>query len=154
MSNKDNERLEHLLLKLGSNAKLNENKKELHKAATNIGLCYITDMETDKILFANDNMIELFGDIEGKNCHEAIQDLTCHCNFCTNDIIRKQPGVPYKWVFHNKKVDKTYLINDIYLYRQLNGSKVHFRYELAIEIDEKIKQDLQKLWQEQDNIQK
>ncbi len=97
-------------------------------------LIYATDIESNIIVFANKHMKELFGDIIGKKCYNALQGFSTTCQFCTNDKIMENVGVPYKWIFHNKHIDKLFFIVDIC--KDINGRLV--RIEKAYEIDKEI----------------
>jgi hypothetical protein len=75
-------------------------------------LFYVTDIYTDEIVLINQAVEDEFGNIVGEKCYEALQGLHENCEFCTNDIISKQVGVPYEWEFYNKSTGKLYLITD------------------------------------------
>jgi len=94
-------------------------------------LIYAVDIETDRIIFMNKTMINVFGDKIGEYCYKALQDFHEHCEFCTNHIIVNNVGVPYKWYHHNKRIDKYFFIVDVC--KIYNGRKI--RIEKAYEID-------------------
>ena len=63
---------------------------------------YISDPNTYEILYANKFVKDVFQkDVTGGICYEELQGLESPCEFCTNDIIMKGQGEPYKWEFHN-----------------------------------------------------
>jgi hypothetical protein len=94
-------------------------------------IVYVTDIETNKILFVNAETKRLFGDVVGKICYSVFQNTGEPCSFCTNDKITKQIGKPHKWVFYNQKVDKLYYIVDIA--KEVNGRLL--RFERAINLN-------------------
>ncbi len=97
-------------------------------------LIYATDIETDTIIFANKNITDIFGNIVGKKCHEALHGFISTCEFCTNSKIISTVGVPYKWIFKNTKINKLFFIVDIC--KIVNNR--YIRIEKAYEIDESI----------------
>ena len=94
-------------------------------------IIYVTDIETNKILFINENTKKVFGDVVGQICYESFQNETTPCHFCTNEIILKQIGKPHKWVFYNEKVKKLYYIVDVA--KEINGRLL--RFERAINLN-------------------
>ena len=141
------DKLDNILTNIISNQMKLQEDNVFFKAALNVGNVYIVDMDTHTILFANDRLKGLFGnDIEGKICYEVFQELDHSCNFCTNDIIKKQPNEPYYWVFYNEKTKETYIVVDVYIKHGLNGDSAHLRFEIAIPINSKLKQDLITTW--------
>lgn len=91
----------------------------------------VVDIETDRVIFMNNSMKAAFGDRVGELCYLAFQDFHQHCKFCTNDIITKNIGVPYKWMYHNSKINKYFFIVDVC--KSYNNRLV--RIEKAYEID-------------------
>ncbi len=53
------------------------------------------------------------------------------CNFCTNDKILKNPDEPYRWEYHNPKLNRDFVITDK-LIKWPDGRNV--RFELAIDV--------------------
>lgn len=102
---------------------------------------YVTDMQTHKILFANENVKNDIGkDCIGKKCwlliHENIEG---PCKFCTNERLVDQNGninPPIKWEFYNKRLDKWFHIKDQAI-KWHDGSTV--RLEIATDITERKK---------------
>jgi len=68
-------------------------------------LVYVTDMQTNKLLFINKYGRDIWGDIEGKICWQTIQaGQTGPCEFCTNDRLVGPDGKPTEgiiWDFQN-----------------------------------------------------
>ena len=94
-------------------------------------ICYIADIDTHELLWANNITKKLFGkDIIGKKCYEALQNTDTPCDFCTNTKLEQ--GKVYKWVFRNPIINKTFLIRD----RLIRYKGKTARFEQAIEIDD------------------
>lgn len=68
-------------------------------------LIYVSDLETNEILFVNKYGRDIWGDIVGKICWETIQKgQNGPCRFCTNDRLLTADGKPsgvYSWEFQN-----------------------------------------------------
>ena len=95
-------------------------------------LVYVADPETFELLYANQAVLDVFGDIVGQKCHRALQNLEEQCEFCTNDrIFGENVGQPYIWEFYNQKIDRWYRIMDKAI-KWPDGRAV--RFELAVDI--------------------
>ncbi len=89
---------------------------------------YIADPNTYEVLYINKEFKNLLGeDPTGKLCYEKFQGLDKPCDFCTNDIILKT-GKPHIWEFHNKLINKHFLIT-AQLIKWPDGRDV--RFEIA-----------------------
>ncbi|MFA5182361.1 MAG: PAS domain S-box protein [Syntrophales bacterium] len=68
-------------------------------------LVYVTDMQTNELLFINKFGRDIWGDIEGKICWQTIQTgQTGPCEFCTNSRLVGPDGKPTEgivWEFQN-----------------------------------------------------
>ncbi len=107
---------------------------------------YITDPKTYEILYANPFLKKLFGrELTGEICYEAFQNRDFPCEFCTNEIILKNKGKPYKWEFHNPVVDRDFFLID-QIIRWPDGRDV--RLEFAVDIT-----DLKKAEEEKRSLQ-
>ena len=77
---------------------------------------YVADMETYEVLFINRYLREIFGDIEGKLCWQALQTgQKGPCDFCTNDKLVDVDGNPtgvYAWEFQNTANNRWYDCRD------------------------------------------
>lgn len=96
-------------------------------------IIYVSDLETNKILFANKKLKEIIGrDVTGENCFEAIQGKKEKCNFCTNaHILHSQE--PYFWEYYNPIFKKHFYIMD----RKIKWTdKKEVRFELATDVTE------------------
>ncbi len=77
---------------------------------------HVADIESYEVLFINEFLQSLTGDIVGKKCWQTIHtNQTGPCDFCTNDKIVDQAGQPgevYKWEFLNPLTNRWYLNTD------------------------------------------
>ena len=98
---------------------------------------YVSDMETYKILFVNNAILNDIGDVYGKICWQTLQkDQIGPCSFCTNNKLLNKDGSPgetYTWEFQNTINNKWYLIKDKAI-RWHDGRIV--RLEIATDITE------------------
>ena len=105
-----------------------ETEKELkasHKRFLNVldsinADVYVADMQTYKILFMNQNMIESFKeDYTGQICWEVFRKGTEPCPHCTNDKLLNAAGKPAGvqiWECHNPITDRWYINYDRAIY--------------------------------------
>ncbi|OQX18177.1 MAG: hypothetical protein BWK76_08260 [Desulfobulbaceae bacterium A2] len=79
-----------------ANISLKEGHSRLITVLNSIdAIVYVTDMETYEILFINDYVKNLFGDITGKKCWQTMQrDQDGPCSFCTNNTLVGQDNIP------------------------------------------------------------
>lgn len=77
-------------------------------------LIYVTDLETNEILFANTALRNMYGDspLTGRVCWEALQNRTSRCRFCPVPHLLKNPGKDYEWNFFNNVFGKRYRVHD------------------------------------------
>ncbi len=103
---------------------------------------YISDPFTYEILYANKYTKELFGkDLVGKLCYVELQGKDQPCEFCTNDIILKLDGKPYKWKYYNPILKRHYEIIDRII-KWTDERPV--RFEIATDITDMIKAEEEK----------
>jgi hypothetical protein len=76
-----------------------------------------------------------FSDIKKIKCYELFQNLDHPCDFCTNKIIQKNSGEPYRWQYYNPFLGMHFLITDKLL---VWGDGTTARFEIAIDITEEI----------------
>ncbi|MCD7873890.1 MAG: PAS domain-containing protein [Acidaminococcaceae bacterium] len=54
-------------------------------------LVYVTDIKTNKVIFANKRLLQVIGKSEsevfGKLCYQALQGKESPCEFCTNAVL-------------------------------------------------------------------
>lgn len=98
-------------------------------------IIYIGDLNTYEILFANTYTKNIFGsDIEGKLCYKVLHKLEKPCKFCTNKIILKLRGQPYRWEFYNNIIKRHFIVTNR-LINWSDGRKV--RFSLGIDVTRK-----------------
>ena len=76
---------------------------------------YVADMESHEILFTNNYVENVFGNIVGKKCYEALQGKEEPCDFCTNHLLVDKNGKanhPYIWEFQNLITKRWYQCHD------------------------------------------
>jgi len=95
---------------------------------------YVSDLESYQIVYANSHLQTLSGKpLTGGVCYKELHGLDRPCSFCTNDLIKKLAGQPYRWEHHNAILDKDFLLTDKII-RWADGREV--RFELAMDITE------------------
>lgn len=135
-------------LNLSLEEKVKERTRELRESHDRFALVmdsldsivYVTDINSDEILFTNKYMQNIFGDTTGKTCWKVFQkNQSGPCDFCTNDKLLTKEGKPtgvYAWEFQNTTNGRWYDIHDQAI-RWIDGRLV--RLEIAIDISEKKK---------------
>ncbi len=96
---------------------------------------YVTDPQTDEILFINDKMREHYG-IEGKGvgriCWQALQSgFTQRCGFCPNFTLEKNPDEVVIWEEHSTLTGRWYHNTDR-LIDWPDGRKVHLQHSVDV----------------------
>lgn len=88
-------------------------KRILDKVQSNI---YITDIDTDEIVYMNDYMKEAFhlNGVEGRVCWEVLQaGMKQRCEFCKVEELRKsEPGTCFTWREKNTVTGREYINYD------------------------------------------
>ncbi len=96
---------------------------------------YVTDPETDEILFINDEMKRHFGiegEAVGKICWEVLQsDMTERCGFCPVYELMKNPDATVTWEEHNTLTGRYYQNTDR-LIEWSDGRPVHVQHSVDI----------------------
>lgn len=104
------------------------------------GIVYVADMKTHEILFVNKYTENIFGEIVGKICWQALQvNQQGPCSFCTNDKLLETNGEPsntLEWEFQNTVNGRWYDIRDRAI-KWADGRLV--RLEIAIDITDRKK---------------
>jgi len=106
-------------------------------------LIYVADMDTHEILFVNEMLKDIFGDVVGKICWQTLQQGQAGpCAFCTSDRLIGQDGEPsgiYHWQIRNTITGRWYDCHDRGL-RWMDGRRA--RLEIATDVtDLKLAQD-------------
>ncbi|MCJ8500354.1 chemotaxis protein CheB [Desulfatitalea alkaliphila] len=103
-------------------------------------IIYVADMDDYTVLFANETARKVYGErIEGGICHEVLQQRSEPCDFCTNVIIRANPGVPHRWEYRSPVTGADYDITDRVIHWP-DGRSV--RLELAVDITERKRMEM------------
>lgn len=99
-------------------------RKVLDRINANI---YITDVETDEIVYVNEYMKKAFrlGDEEGKLCWQVIQrGMTERCKFCKIEKLKKAgEGAACVWREKNSATGRVYMNHDTL--QNWNGRTYH-----------------------------
>ena len=105
---------------------------------------YVSDLKTYELLFVNNYVRDLFGNIVGQPCWKTLQSgQSGPCSFCTNDKLLDAAGNPkgiYHWEFQNTVNGNWYDIRDRAL-TWINGRIV--RMEIGTDITERKKAEEQ-----------
>jgi len=116
---------------------LKEDNYRFHTAMNAIdSVIYVADLDNYNILFINEYVKDLFGDIIGKKCYSALQGKTSPCDFCTNHLLLDVDGnanQPHIWEFQNLITNRWYQCHDQAIH-WTNGNLV--RFEIATDITE------------------
>lgn len=129
----------NILHLLQTNEKIESSHKRLLSVLNGIdAIVYVADMQTYEVLFINDYMKKIFGDITGQICWQSIQTgQNGPCTFCTNDKLVDANGRPlevYRWEFQNTVNGHWYHIYDRAI-RWIDGRVV--RLEIATDISQR-----------------
>jgi len=109
---------------------------------------YVSDPNTYEVLYANQALKKIFGDVVGQKCYLSFQNMESPCSFCTNDrIFGENTGKAYIWEFQNKINKRWYRCIDKAI-RWPDGRMV--RYEMAVDITEYKKTEKKLLEQEEE----
>ncbi len=96
---------------------------------------YIADPDTYEVLYANKAIEKLFGNVIGRKCYAAFQNLDSPCDFCTNGLIfGENVGKTHIWEFNNQAVGRWFRCIDRAI-EWPDGRLV--RYEMAVDVHDK-----------------
>jgi signal transduction histidine kinase len=94
---------------------------------------FVADPQTCEILYVNNAARSTGRPLQGRLCHEALQNRSSPCPFCNNRTLLAEPGKPQRWEFHNPVTDKDYMIyNRVIRWPDGRG----MRFELDVDITE------------------
>lgn len=100
---------------------------------------YVVDPQTYEVLYINQTIKNMLGDVVGKKCYDAFQALEFPCSFCTNEhIFGDNVGRTYIWDFQNRFNSRWYHCVDKAI-QWPDGRTV--RYEIAIDITDRKKME-------------
>jgi two-component system, cell cycle sensor histidine kinase and response regulator CckA len=98
-------------------------------------IIYVSDPFTFEVLFANQRLKNLIGkDPTGGLCYKELQGVDRPCDFCTNQIILNNGGMPHHWEYKNPVTNIDVAIVD-QIIRWPDGRPV--RLEIAVDITER-----------------
>ncbi len=96
---------------------------------------YVTDLQTDEMLFVNRTMRDTFGidsNTAGRRCWELIQcGMTDRCPFCPLRQLREDPDTPVVWELVNTRNGRRYSNTDSII-EWADGKQVHMQYSIDI----------------------
>lgn len=78
-------------------------------------LVYVSDMETHELIYMNAYGRRIWGDTSGRKCWQVLQHSTAPCEFCTNDQLVDEDGLPtppHVWEFQNRLDNHWYQCRD------------------------------------------
>jgi PAS domain S-box-containing protein len=72
---------------------------------------YITDMNTYEILYVNNNIQDLYGNVMiGGKCYEQIYNLSEPCEFCRYDKLKEMRGDTMRWEVKNTYLNRDFIV--------------------------------------------
>jgi PAS domain S-box-containing protein len=96
---------------------------------------YVSDPVTYRVLFVNKTLRDMLGhDPVGEICYREFQGFDRPCEFCTNEVILNNGGIPHTWEYHNHSLGRVFELVDRVI-RWPDGSDV--RFEMAVDITER-----------------
>ncbi len=99
---------------------------------------YVSDIETDEILFINKKMMEEFGltgDVTGQKCWKVLQEgMTERCPFCPSSKLARNADYQAVWEEHNTATKKYYKNTDSAI-KWLDGRLVHLQHSVDITVE-------------------
>ncbi|PLX20194.1 MAG: hypothetical protein C0599_09535, partial [Salinivirgaceae bacterium] len=92
---------------------------------------YVTEKDTNRILFANDKINEVVGrNIVGEKCYKAIQNKDEKCEFCKREKVIEEKTTCF-WEHFNQSLQKHFYIIDRHI-TWLDGEDAHFQMSIDI----------------------
>ena len=96
-------------------------------------ICYISDIETDELLYLNEIGRKHLGvekrDLTGRKCYEVLQGRTEKCSFCTNDQLTAEAF--YKWEFYNPVMDLYFELLDTQVEIDGKTCRLEFAFDIT-----------------------
>ncbi len=113
---------------------------------------YVSNMQDYSIIFYNKNIADLFGStsVIGAKCHEAFQNLTSPCPFCTNAHL-ELGDPPYIWHHHNPVAQKDYKVLDRCMSWEHNPK---VRLSIALDISDSLRLQREQVLEREANLAK
>ena len=108
------------------------NEMDIHAILDQIDeIIYISDIETNELLYLNRSGRNLFGTIPpGAKCYEFLQGQESPCQFCTNGLLKNSTGHRCSWVRQHPTVGNMLLHDSLIEY---NGRLC--RMEMAVDVN-------------------
>ncbi len=104
----------------------------------------VVDAETYEILYANKFMRDRQGkELIGGVCYKDLHGLTKPCDHCTNGIVSRLQGKPYRWEYHNPTANRDYLATDRII-KWTDGRDAKFHLGIDITERKKVEEALRK----------
>ncbi|EIC20423.1 PAS domain S-box protein [Thiorhodovibrio frisius] len=101
-------------------------------------LVYVSDLDSDEILFVNAYGRGLFGDIEGQTCWQALHGRNARCDDCSHEHLfdsNGQPGGVRHWEVQNARNGRRYDCRD----QAIAWTDSHYaRLQIAFDITERV----------------
>gem|GEM_PF-2165881 len=98
-------------------------------------LIYVTDPETDELLFVNDKIKRIFNITDeslGKPCYKVLQKgKNARCAFCPSSQLKSKPNESFIWEEYNELTNRVFRNIDSYI-DWPNGKKVHLQQSVDI----------------------
>ncbi|WP_424244586.1 PAS domain S-box-containing protein [Elusimicrobium posterum] len=116
---------------------------------------YVSDPQTDEILFINDKMRKLFnlkeGEGVGMTCWKVFQKgFTQRCSFCPVPKLLENPSLTIKWEEHNTVTNQYYSNSDSLI--DWGGKKAHMQHSIDVTPAKMAEQRLEKRINQQDLV--
>ena len=113
---------------------------------------YVSDTETDEILFINEKMkahFNLSDDVIGQTCWKVLQEgFTERCDFCPNKQLKNNPDDVVVWEEHNTVTKRYYHNVDRFI--DWTGGKVHLQHSTDITELKLVEENLKKRLEQQE----
>lgn len=102
-------------------------------------LIYVSDMETNDLLFINETGRKSFhlDDIKDVKCYKAIQGRESPCPFCTNSLLK--PGENYSWEMTNPLTGRHYMLKDRIIEWEGRRARMEIAFDMTQLENEKLK---------------
>lgn len=94
---------------------------------------YVSDLETNRILFVNESMRKKHAgkSLKDRICWEALQNKTKRCSFCPVPYLLKNPGKSYRWELFDGVPGRLFQIQDSII-PWMGGKLAHLEYAVDI----------------------
>lgn len=102
-------------------------------------LVYVTDIETNKVIFANKRLLQVIGKSEsevfGKLCYQALQGKESPCEFCTNAVLSAEKF--YEWEFFREDLQQYFILHDKKIIINGRECRVEIGSDITAQVQEK-----------------